>query len=49
MEIKVDGQGLNQVVQRMEYGENEPGAIDKNLKGQLVRQYDQGGLVRCAL
>ena len=29
----------------MEYGENEANAIDKNLKGQLVRQYDQAGLI----
>jgi hypothetical protein len=44
VEMKVEGDGLNQVLQRFEYGDELPGAPDKNLKGQCVNAYDQAGL-----
>lgn len=45
--VFVEGSGLNHVVQRMEYGEGENRvyAVRKNLRGQLVRHYDQAGVV----
>lgn len=45
VDVSVEGCGLNQIVQRMEYGDLEPDAADKNLKGQVVRHYDEAGIV----
>lgn len=45
LQIEVDGNGFNHMVQLMKYGEAETNPEDKNLRGQLVRQYDQSGLV----
>ncbi|MGD2084944.1 MAG: SpvB/TcaC N-terminal domain-containing protein [Candidatus Aminicenantes bacterium] len=45
IEIHVEGNGLDHVVQRREYGEGEAEAKDKNLKGQMIRHYDQAGIV----
>ncbi|USG65945.1 hypothetical protein NDK47_00890 [Brevibacillus ruminantium] len=46
-----DGRGLvlNQMVERMVYGEEEPDAKDKNLRGQLYRLYDQAGIITQSL
>jgi RHS repeat-associated protein len=33
------------VIQRLVYGEDEPNASDHNLRGQVVRTYDQAGVV----
>lgn len=46
-EVFVQGAGLNQVVQQMTYGESEfvVDAAKRNLRGQLVKQLDQAGVV----
>ncbi len=43
--IYVSGNELDQVVQQMEYGEGETDSSEKNLNGQMVRHYDQAGLL----
>ena len=45
VQMVVDGNSMNQIVQRMEYGDLEPDALAKNLKGQVIRHYDEAGLV----
>ncbi|WP_025742879.1 SpvB/TcaC N-terminal domain-containing protein [Aquimarina pacifica] len=45
IKITLDGNGLDQIVQRLDYGDLETNAVDKNLKGQLIRHYDEAGLV----
>ena len=36
---------LNHIVERVFYGENEPNAEQKNLRGQVVKLYDTGGVI----
>jgi RHS repeat-associated protein len=43
-EIHVDGNGLNQIVEKMEYGENKADDKKKNLRGELIKHYDQAGV-----
>ena len=38
------GEGEEKLVQRSEYGENQPGAAAHNLRAKLFRQFDQAGL-----
>lgn len=42
-----DGEGLklDHIVEKMVYGETEVGAQEHNLRGKLLRHYDQAGLV----
>ncbi|MGK7396938.1 MAG: SpvB/TcaC N-terminal domain-containing protein [Candidatus Cyclobacteriaceae bacterium M3_2C_046] len=47
--VKVAGGGINHMVQLMEYGEAEPDAELLNLRGQLIRHYDQAGLLEHTL
>lgn len=43
--VRVDGAlGLDQVVEKWEYGENAPNAKERNLKGRTFRHFDQAGL-----
>jgi len=41
----VEGNGLNNVVELFEYGDSLPEseAKSKNMRGQLIRHYDQAG------
>lgn len=43
--VHVSGEGLNHQVQKLEYGEGEPDAAANNLRGQLIRHYDESGLM----
>ena len=40
-----DGSGNELVVGRMQYGESEANPADKNLRGRLIRLFDQAGVV----
>ncbi|HMQ52011.1 MAG TPA: SpvB/TcaC N-terminal domain-containing protein [Anaerolineae bacterium] len=44
LDIHVQGNGLNQIVEKMIYGEGQPNDKAKNLRGELVRHYDQAGI-----
>ena len=41
----VGGDGLNHVINRVFYGETEPDAKLKNIRGQVIKLYDTGGLI----
>ncbi len=45
VKTSVKGNGLDNTVERLIYGEDEPNAEAKNLRGQLYRHYDQAGCV----
>jgi RHS repeat-associated protein len=49
--VRIDGVGLNQVVERYTYGEDIPleEARNKNLLGQIVKHYDQAGTAEVKL
>ncbi|MFK8104118.1 MAG: SpvB/TcaC N-terminal domain-containing protein, partial [Saprospiraceae bacterium] len=39
-----NGLVMNQFVERIEYGEGQPGDQNKNLRGQALRHYDEAGI-----
>ncbi|KAL3454414.1 hypothetical protein BJX65DRAFT_315664 [Aspergillus insuetus] len=43
MRLADTGQGLEVVLHRITYGDSEPGAADRNLRGHIVRVQDQSG------
>ena len=42
----VEGNGLDQVVEEIEYGESSPDAMNRNLRGQIACHFDQAGSIR---
>jgi hypothetical protein len=44
VEIHVAGNGLNQIVEKMIYGEGQPNDKAKNLRGELITHYEQAGV-----
>ena len=44
-----DGLVLDQVVERIIYGESQPDSYEKNLRGQVYERYDQAGIVHYEL
>ena len=47
--ISVKGNGLNQPVERLVYGEQATDAKVNNLRGQLIRHFDQAGVLELEL
>ena len=43
---RVIGNGLDNITERLRYGENVDGATSKNLRGRLYQHYDQSGRTR---